>query len=115
MVFTFKNLILAAALASSASAHGLLVDPAPRVPGPAFKAACGQQIYNMDKMGNVQQELQLAASQKDVTPDCNFWLCRGLMFEDNSNNVKKYTAGQVVPVKFEIEAPHPGSANVSST
>lgn len=64
--------------------------------------------------GNVQGELQVASSQTDYDESaCNIWLCKGYKFEDNSANVQTYTAGQVVPFKVEIRAPHTGVANVS--
>lgn len=44
---------------------------------------------------------------------CNFRLCKGLVYEDNKNNVYRYSAGQVVNVRFDIRAPHPGVANMS--
>lgn len=57
-------------------------------------------------MGNIQQMLQQAPSQKDFNAtSCNVWLCKGYQFADSKANVQKYTAGEVVAMTFEIEAP----------
>lgn len=38
---------------------------------------------------------------------------QGMKFEDNTDSVQTYTAGQQVPLYFNIRAPHSGYANVS--
>ena len=38
---------------------------------------------------------------------------KGLQFDDNAVNVQKFTPGQVVPIKVDIQAKHIGTANVS--
>lgn len=62
----------------------------------------------------MQQLEQLAKSQKDFIADqCNLSLCKGLQFADNQANVQTFTAGQVVPIKADIKAPHKGVMNMS--
>lgn len=109
------------ALVATASAHGIVTSPPARVIGDAFQDACGEQVYNNlkgDPYGNVQQLQQIGTSQKDFnTTACDLSLCKGLQFADNNNNsgtsVQQFTAGQVVPIKVDIRAPHTGVANVS--
>ncbi|KAF2119099.1 chitin binding domain-containing protein, partial [Lophiotrema nucula] len=106
-----------AGLVSTVAGHGYITDPAPRMPGDAMKAACGQQMYNnqaADNYGNVQGELQVANGQSDFNAaECNVWQCKGYKFDDNAANVQSFTAGQVVPITVDIRAPHTGTANVS--
>ncbi|KIW08118.1 uncharacterized protein PV09_01053 [Verruconis gallopava] len=102
---------------SLAYGHGIVTSPKPRQPGPAMQAACGQQVYNnqaSNDQGNIQNMLQVGASQSDFDPaKCNVWLCKAYQFADNSANVQTYTAGQVVPIKVDISAPHTGVMNMS--
>ncbi|KAH8659223.1 chitin binding domain-containing protein [Tricladium varicosporioides] len=117
MQYSSSILLLAAGLITSVSAHGMITSPTPRAAGDAMKAACGQQVYNnqaSDSYGNIQGELQVAASQTDYdAAACNIWQCKGYKFADNSANVQSWTAGQVVDFKFDVRAPHTGTANVS--
>jgi hypothetical protein len=115
-----KSYSVAAALAgliSTVAGHGYITDPSPRMPGDTMKKACGEQMYNnqfSDNYGNVQGELQVANGQTDYDADaCNVWLCKGYKFEDNTENVQSYTAGETVTFAVEIRAPHTGVANVS--
>ena len=82
-----------------------------------MEAACGQQVYYNqigDNYGNIQGMLQVAASQTDYNAAaCKIWMCKGYKYADNTADVQKYTAGQVVPFTFDIRAPHTGVANVS--
>ncbi|TID24826.1 chitin binding protein [Venturia nashicola] len=104
-------------LVPAALAHGTISSPTPRKPGAAYKAACGEQVYNnqaSDALGNVQGILQVASSQKDYNPaKCDVWLCKGYQFDDNSANIQTYTAGQKIDMAIRIGAPHTGVANVS--
>jgi hypothetical protein len=115
----FSSLVLAAAssLVTSVFAHGRITSPTARLAGSAMKAACGTQVYNnqaSDSYGNIQGELQVAASQTDYNADeCNIWQCKGFKYADNTANVQSWTAGQVVNFKFDVRAPHTGTANVS--
>lgn len=97
--------------------HGVIINPKSRQPGPAMKAACGQQLSNQqesDEYGNIQGELQVAENQNDYNADrCNLWLCKGFQFEDNENNVQSYSPGQQIDLTVDIRAPHSGTANIS--
>jgi predicted carbohydrate-binding protein with CBM5 and CBM33 domain len=110
-----KSYTVAAAIAgfaSSVAAHGFISSPAPRMPGEGLKAACGDQVFNTqssDHYGNVQGALQ---NFQGDHPDCRMWQCKGVPFSDASD-IFEYTAGQVIPMKVEIRAPHDGVANVS--
>ncbi|KAL6239006.1 chitin binding domain-containing protein [Aspergillus navahoensis] len=111
------SVLAAAGLITLANAHGYISSPQPRMPGSAMASACGQQVYNnqaADRAGNVQGELQVAASQSGYDADaCHIWLCKGYQFDDNKDNVQSYTAGQTVDFVVDIVAPHTGVANVS--
>ncbi len=118
MQYSSPILALAATgLITTVSGHGLLTSPKPRLPGAAMEAACGQQVYNnqaSDSYGNIQGELQVAATQTDYNAaECDIWLCKGYKYADNTANVQSYTAGQVVNFTFDIRAPHTGYANIS--
>lgn len=107
-------IVFGASLAPLVSAHGALTSPTPRSAGSAMESACGQQIYNMmnsDSYGNIQGEEQLIST--DYTSDCDLWLCKGMQFADNEDNVQSYTTGETVAMTYEIRAPHTGYANVS--
>ncbi|KAM3088973.1 hypothetical protein ACMFMG_000593 [Clarireedia jacksonii] len=117
MQYTTAILLSAAGLISSVAAHGSIVSPTPRQPGAAMAAACGQQVevnQASDHNGNIQGMLQVAKSQSDYNAaECGIWLCKGYKWEDNKSLLQTYTAGQVVPFKFNVAAPHTGVANVS--
>ncbi|KAH1428709.1 hypothetical protein KXX32_005240, partial [Aspergillus fumigatus] len=111
------TLVALAGLVSMVHGHGFVTSPKPRMPGPAMKAACGNQVeinQQSDNYGNIQGELQVAKGQSDYNADeCNIWLCKGYKFDDNKDNVYSYTAGQTVDFVVDIRAPHTGVANVS--
>jgi hypothetical protein len=117
MQYTNTILALSATLITSVSAHGFITSPQARMPGTAFESACGTQVYYnqaSDNYGNIQGELQVAATQSDYNAaECNVWLCKGYKYADNTANVQSWTAGQVVPMTFDVRAPHTGYANVS--
>ncbi|CAG8958778.1 hypothetical protein HYFRA_00011728 [Hymenoscyphus fraxineus] len=115
----YSSFVLAAAagLITNVAGHGFLSSPPPRLAGDAMKAVCGNQVFSnqaSDNGGNIQGMLQVAKSQKDFDPvKCNVFLCKGFQFADNQKNIQTFTAGQVVPYKFDIRAPHTGTANIS--
>lgn len=118
MQYTSAILLSAAGLLSTVSAHGAITSPKPRAAGDAMKAACGTQVYYnqaSDSFGNIQGELQVAASQTDYNAEaCNIWQCKGFQFADvDPANIQSWTPGQVVPFTFDVRAPHAGTANVS--
>ena len=109
---SYAAAVAIAGFASSVAAHGFISSPTPRLPGDGLKAACGDQVYNTqnsDKYGNVQGSLQ---NLNGDHPDCKMWQCKGVPFSD-AGEIFSYTAGQVIPMKVEIHAPHDGVANVS--
>ncbi|KAJ4990918.1 chitin binding protein [Stagonosporopsis vannaccii] len=109
---SYTAAVALAGFASSVAAHGFISSPTPRMPGEGLKAACGDQVYNQqssDHYGNVQGALQNLQGEH---PDCRMWQCKGVPFED-AGEIFEYTAGQVIPMKVEIRAPHDGVANVS--
>jgi hypothetical protein len=117
MQYTSSILVDTARLATSVSAHGRITSPQARLAGAAMEAACGTQVYNYqasDSYGNIQGELQVAATQPDYNEAaCNIWQCKGFKYEDNTANVQTWTAGQVVDFAFDVRSPHAGTANVS--
>ncbi|KAM0283118.1 hypothetical protein ACHAQH_002598 [Verticillium albo-atrum] len=101
--------LASAILATTISAHGNLVTPPPRVPGPAMVAACGQQ--NVD---SVLADPGIPLENFRNTPaTCQLDLCRGATFADNTDRVQTFTAGEVVPITAELPIPHEGPCNVS--
>ncbi|KAI5920369.1 chitin binding domain-containing protein [Camillea tinctor] len=117
MKSTTATVISLAGFVSTALGHGFVTSPPARMPGDAMAAACGQQVeinQKSDNYGNIQGELQVASSQSDYNAEeCNIWLCKGYKFADNTANVQTFSAGQVVPFKVDIRAPHTGVANVT--
>ncbi|KAF4119350.1 Chitin binding domain [Geosmithia morbida] len=111
----FTTTIVSAALAALVSAHGSITDPPARQAGSAYEAACGQQPFNQqsaDKNGNIQGIEQVVGDDFNAA-ECNLWLCKGFQFDDNTDNVQTFTAGETVPITVGITAPHTGVANVS--
>ncbi|KAM0333522.1 hypothetical protein ACHAQA_002187 [Verticillium albo-atrum] len=100
---------------AAVSAHGIVTSPTPRPAGDAFRAACGNTMFNMinsDPLGNIQgmeqgRDASLAAA------GCKLELCKGFSFEDNAANVQSYSPGETVNMLVNIGAPHTGVANVS--
>ncbi|KAJ3167229.1 hypothetical protein HDU87_001718 [Geranomyces variabilis] len=105
------------ALALSATGvlgHGFITSPTPRLPGPNYLAACGTTISNTqeaDKGGNIQDLLNKRDSGFDPAK-CNLWLCKGYQAEAGAP-VLGLRPGQVLPIQFDIRAPHTGTANMS--
>jgi predicted carbohydrate-binding protein with CBM5 and CBM33 domain len=117
MKYSSSILSTAAGIITTVSAHGFITSPQARLAGSAMEAACGTQVYDnqaADNYGNIQGELQVAATQTDYNAaECNIWLCKGYKYADNTANVQSWTAGQVVDFTFDVRAPHTGYANVS--
>lgn len=114
----YKQISAAALFAAGVSAHGRVTSPTPRPLGDAMKAACGDQVWNMqssDNNGNIQTMAQIGTSQSDFdAAKCHLWQCRGYQFDDaTADSIQSFTAGQKVPFVVDIAAPHTGVANVS--
>ena len=94
------------------SAHGDLTDKG-RKPGPQMRKNCGQQIFNKDPLGNIQDYLETGRTQADFNAQaCNLELCRGRALQDNLGAVQHYSAGQTVEINYKIGAPHTGDAKL---
>jgi len=100
-----------ALLITSALAHGNITSPAARLPGSAMRAACGAGAFAA-VMADGTTPLEDVPTTA-ATPKCNVGLCRGAQFEDNKNNVQKFTAGQTIPMTAILPIPHEGPMNVS--
>jgi hypothetical protein len=114
----YKQISAAALLVAGVSAHGRVTSPTPRPLGDAMKAACGDQVWNMQKSdnnGNIQTMAQIGTSQSDFdAAKCHLWQCRGYQFADaTADSIQSFTPGQEVPFVVDIAAPHTGVANVS--
>ncbi|KAH9900421.1 hypothetical protein F4778DRAFT_141486 [Xylariomycetidae sp. FL2044] len=111
------NLVPLAVLATTVAGHGYISSPPMRMPGDAAIAACGTSVVEdvtNDKTSHVEGLPELAAQDSGFHAEsCNVWLCRGMQFADNVENVQAYTPGQVVNMKIALTIPHVGSANVS--
>jgi hypothetical protein len=109
--------IFSLTFATLAFGHGIITSPTARSAGIAMKAVCGQQVTDnlqSNEYGDIQQLSQIGASQDDFDVSlCDVSLCKGLQFDDNTANVQKFTPGQVVSIKVDIQAKHTGTANVS--
>ncbi|KAJ5126921.1 hypothetical protein N7448_007700 [Penicillium atrosanguineum] len=107
----YTSIAAFAGLISLVNGHGFVTSPTARMPGAAMKAACGDQVevnQLSDNYGNIQGELQVAASQSDYNAEeCDIWLCKGYKFADNKDNARPST------LLLPSTPPHTGVANVS--
>ncbi|TLS30637.1 hypothetical protein PpBr36_02503 [Pyricularia pennisetigena] len=110
------SLVSVLSFATAVYGHGRVTSPPAREAGSAFGQACGQQMLSIessDRLGNIQGLRQQAKADFDPTK-CRLELCKGIPFADaKSGDVQKFSAGQTVPIKVQIGAPHTGIANVS--
>jgi hypothetical protein len=112
-----SHLLPLATLAATVAAHGYVSSPTARQWGNAAIAACGQSVVNSiraDNTSHVEGLPELAAADSGYNASlCNLWLCRGLQFADNVQNVQSYAPGQEIEIKVLLTIPHTGNANVS--
>ncbi|KAH6691549.1 hypothetical protein F5X68DRAFT_252579 [Plectosphaerella plurivora] len=101
--------LTAAFFAAAVSAHGNVLTPEPRQPGPAMVAACGQANVNA-VLADPSIPLE---NFQNVPATCKLDLCRGATFADNTARVQTFTAGQQVPITVDLPIPHEGPCNVS--
>jgi hypothetical protein len=109
---SYSAVVALASFVSAVAAHGFITEPSPRMPGDGLKANCGDQVFNTqssDRYGNVQGSIQ---NLQGSHPDCKIWQCKGVPFAD-AGDIHDFSAGQKIPMKVEIRAPHDGVANVS--
>ncbi|KAM0280651.1 hypothetical protein ACHAQH_003959 [Verticillium albo-atrum] len=103
-------------IVAAVSAHGIVTSPPPRPAGDAFRAACGNTMFNMinsDPLGNIQG-MEQGRDTSLAGADCNLNLCKAFKFEDNpAANIQSYSPGETINMLVNIGAPHTGIANVS--
>jgi hypothetical protein len=85
--------------------------------GPSMIAACGESVaalVTQDVTSHIEDmpEASLLEANFDATA-CNLFLCKGLQFADNVDNVQTFEPGQVVNMLADIPIPHEGPMNVS--
>lgn len=111
------SLVSLAGLATTVYSHGLITSPASRAPGSAQAAVCGQLVVNGINSDNTSyvEALTGPASRDSAynAAECNLYLCKGMQFGDNSENVHEWVVGQKVDIEVWLRIPHLGYANVS--
>ncbi|PSN70549.1 hypothetical protein BS50DRAFT_662797 [Corynespora cassiicola Philippines] len=107
------TLVAFAAGISSVASHALIDVPAPRKAGPAFEERCGAAVVKeLEK--DIAGPIENAMAKADSSYKCDAYLCRGYQYEDNTDNVQAYKAGDVVDFHVNLVAGHrPGYANIS--
>jgi len=106
-----------ATFASTVLSHGLITSPPVRSAGDAMSKACGAAVTALevqDPTSHVEGMPEAAAQTAnfDATA-CNVFLCKGMQFSDNVENVQTFSPGQVVNMLATIPIPHEGPMNVS--
>ncbi|KAN0089589.1 hypothetical protein V8E51_019849 [Hyaloscypha variabilis] len=80
-------------------------------------SACGASVAALvtaDNTSHVEGMPEAALKEKSFNPTvCNVFLCKGLQFQDNRDNVQTFRPGQVVNMRANIPIPHVGPMNVS--
>jgi hypothetical protein len=112
----FSALIIAG-LATSVSAHGLIISPPVRAVGQAMIDNCGASVAALvqaDNTSHIEDMPEAAALIPGFNATaCPLFLCKGLQFEDNVANVQEFAPGEVVNMKAILPIPHEGPMNVS--
>lgn len=112
-----RTLFPLSALVALAASHGMVSFPETRTPGSATAAVCGQAMvdfYIDDPTSYPEALMRNPGWDVDLDPSaCDLYLCKGFQFDDNTENVHEYAAGDVVDVEVFIRIPHVGYANVS--
>ncbi|KAL7416205.1 hypothetical protein BDY24DRAFT_381345 [Mrakia frigida] len=95
------------------NAHGFIASHKTRMPGEASKAICGEEFnahWNGSKNGN---DIYGPIFPRDLPSECKWFLCRGMQFEDNQENVYTIPANSPVHIEIFVLAGHAGTANLS--
>jgi len=111
----FSILAVVSTVIAGAAAHGVVTSPAPRLPGSASLAACGnasQAVLTKDLTAPIE-EVVAAADAGYHAEACHAFLCRGLQLQDNLNVTHFFKPGSTVPFTVDIKVRHTGPANVS--
>lgn len=112
-----KSFFCLAGLATTAFSHGIITSPPVRAVGSAMIAACGASVAALitaDNTSHVEGQPEAAAKEANFNATaCNVFLCKGLQFADNVDNVQTFQPGQVVNMLASIPIPHEGPMNVS--
>ncbi|TLS24251.1 hypothetical protein PpBr36_08911 [Pyricularia pennisetigena] len=105
----FAKLAVVSTIVATVLAHGNITSPPARIAGAAMAKACGQAaVSTVVADGTTPIE-----NVKGTGANCNLFLCRGAVFEDNKDRLQTFKAGQVIPMKAALPIPHEGPMNVS--
>ncbi|KAJ3048201.1 hypothetical protein HK097_010786 [Rhizophlyctis rosea] len=96
---------------------GTIRDEVNHVPGTGMDGPCGS-TWRSIQQNDIDGPGQLAFASINQYANynaqaCHVFLCKGYQFSDSSGSAQRYSAGQTVPCRYTIRAPHPGYANVS--
>ena len=82
-----------------------------------MSAACGDAVTALelaDPTSHVEGMPEAAAQTANFDSSaCNVFLCKGMQFADNINNVQTFAPGELVNMLASIPIPHEGPMNVS--
>jgi hypothetical protein len=111
------SIIILADLAVSVFAHGTIISPPVRAVGQAMIDNCGASVAGLvqaDNTSHVEDMPEAAALIPGFNATaCPLFLCKGLQFADNVDNVQEFAPGEVVNMKAILPIPHEGPMNVS--
>lgn len=102
------------ALAARVYAHGVVVRPEPRRPGPAFAEVCGEDMKGYAEEVP-QSPIEAVANWyfRDFPPNCDLSFCKGYQFDDNKNMVHHFSPAETITFNVAFDAGHIGVANIS--
>ncbi|KAF4037977.1 Lytic polysaccharide mono-oxygenase [Phytophthora infestans] len=113
---SFALAVAAAALFTTADAHGKMTTPTSRQMSEKFHKDSGALVnIGLEEMQIGPIEILSQHKQKDFPPSPTFNLlngCRGTVYEE-ANEVTTIRAGSDFDVKWKIDAPHPGYMKLS--
>ncbi|KAK2775176.1 hypothetical protein FQN52_004057 [Onygenales sp. PD_12] len=93
--------------------HAVVESPAPRKPGALADELCGAAVSKVMRR-DLAGPIEVAVKAADQDYKCNAYLCRGFRYEDNTDNLHTFHAGDIVDFHVDLVAGHrPGYANVS--